>query len=660
MKMGKKLLCVIIVFLMTIGSVQSIMAEDTSDSESYEFGTLLKDGSGTKMGSEDFVPVSLDLSQVVETNIKDYSDCTSDPKDDFNYSSTACALTPGESKFIYYKEALEYGDKLVDMRIDINRTSDPIRSDYYFKEGLKTEDLNHIVVLDDNKVRFYGFGEFNGVGTVVDNRNTKRSTVEVTVSFYYQGSPFGVTGFLGIDDPDGSDYYFDNSSKRRLYYANAPLSEDKIGVAENKMLDEVYVVGSNGLYRNDSDLPVREMPFWDDAKLAIELVNENSFKVKYDMSNDYIIIPSMYSMYYKISYVMNDEDGPAAVNPNKDWTKYLNGESGILKEPTRAGYTFTGWTRTDVDPDDPRNDRIDDKDRGDKVFVANWVKTEYKLAYDPNTGYVDGKEKEHVVENEMDPNPQTIVIGNNDLQENKYTSTGYTFNGWNTKPDGTGIAYTNVYELVASKVEGAEDGAVVETLYAQWTPKEYQIIYNPNDDEKNPVKNPDAMETQLFNLVDNPDKWDSTYPFTYERPGYKFAGYKVENTGDTFENLQDFKEYLLKEEDQKVELFAQWKPWEYYIKYDGNGADNMNAMPTDTFSYFADKMTSKDNAFKRDGYRWAGFKITIDGNSRIIKTPEDFVKVLKAMAPYSSITLIAQWEKIPDESKYIPPVTGIE
>ena len=52
------------------------------------------------------------------------------------------------------------------------------------------------------------------------------------------------------------------------------------------------------------------------------------------------------------------------------------------------------------------------------------------------------------------------------------------------------------------------------------------------------------MDTQVFDLVKNPDEWDSAKEWKYERPGYNFVGYKIENDGETFKNPQDFKEYL--------------------------------------------------------------------------------------------------------------------
>ena len=50
------------------------------------------------------------------------------------------------------------------------------------------------------------------------------------------------------------------------------------------------------------------------------------------------------------------------------------------------------------------------------------------------------------------------------LLPNTYTKEGYTFTGWNTKPDGTGISYTDEQEV--NNLTADNNGTV--TLYAQW------------------------------------------------------------------------------------------------------------------------------------------------------------------------------------------------
>lgn len=63
---------------------------------------------------------------------------------------------------------------------------------------------------------------------------------------------------------------------------------------------------------------------------------------------------------------------------------------------------------------------------------------------------------------------------NTTIQANKYKRQGYKFTGWNTKPDGTGTAYTEGQTVTMPK-EGQS-----LNLYAQWQTVEYPLVYDLN------------------------------------------------------------------------------------------------------------------------------------------------------------------------------------
>jgi len=73
---------------------------------------------------------------------------------------------------------------------------------------------------------------------------------------------------------------------------------------------------------------------------------------------------------------------------------------------------------------------------------------------------------------EMDPQTQIANIPAA-LTTNAFEKTGYTFNGWNTKDDGTGTAYEDCAEY-------AFDADI--TLYAQWKVNEYMISWDTDGD----------------------------------------------------------------------------------------------------------------------------------------------------------------------------------
>ena len=61
------------------------------------------------------------------------------------------------------------------------------------------------------------------------------------------------------------------------------------------------------------------------------------------------------------------------------------------------------------------------------------------------------------------------------LHYNEFSRTGYSFAGWNTQPDGSGIAYDNEAVITAT---ATDKGPV--TLYAQWTVHQYTISFDSN------------------------------------------------------------------------------------------------------------------------------------------------------------------------------------
>lgn len=103
---------------------------------------------------------------------------------------------------------------------------------------------------------------------------------------------------------------------------------------------------------------------------------------------------------------------------------------------------------------------------------------QYKVIYKANTGgerfsgYMD--DSYHMYNNATEYEGETVTPVTH-LSANSYGRTGYVFTGWNTKPDGSGIAYADkaeIYNLSAADWNDkstwtAEDDGTI-TLYAQW------------------------------------------------------------------------------------------------------------------------------------------------------------------------------------------------
>ena len=173
----------------------------------------------------------------------------------------------------------------------------------------------------------------------------------------------------------------------------------------------------------------------------------------------------------------------------------------------RDGYTFTGWnTRADgtgeaVKPGDKR------VLNGEGRLYAQWTADPASITYHANVKDATG-----------DTAAQTGVTDQRTtLSANGYDRYGYTFTGWNTKPDGSGTGYL---PGAAHVMRGRLD------LYAQWTANPASITYHANaDDASGETKGGTGVTDQMVTVAAN----------GFRRDGYTFVGWNTrpDLSGDT-------------------------------------------------------------------------------------------------------------------------------
>ena len=125
-------------------------------------------------------------------------------------------------------------------------------------------------------------------------------------------------------------------------------------------------------------------------------------------------------------------------------------------KPVRTGYTFTGWNTDIKGKGTPYNAGSEygfDQNGGTATLYAQWKPITYKISYNGN-GSTDGT-----------TGASSHTYGTvSKLTANGFARAGYTFEGWNTKADGSGTAYNDRASI--SNLTTV-DGQTV-TLYAQW------------------------------------------------------------------------------------------------------------------------------------------------------------------------------------------------
>lgn len=133
---------------------------------------------------------------------------------------------------------------------------------------------------------------------------------------------------------------------------------------------------------------------------------------------------------------------------------------GELPVPVRDGYRFAGWEDSNGNPVD--SSTVMTSSTTVRIY-AKWTEQTYNIIYDANSG---ADAVSDMPANQSKPYTQPVKLSS--ATPSRY---GYIFNGWNTKPDGSGITYkggTN-YQTNADL-----------TLYAQWKGMEVRVSFDSN------------------------------------------------------------------------------------------------------------------------------------------------------------------------------------
>ena len=140
-----------------------------------------------------------------------------------------------------------------------------------------------------------------------------------------------------------------------------------------------------------------------------------------------------------------------------------------------------------------------------RTLYAQWG-LNYTVAYDANTA-----------DSGTVPIAQSSFVGspgvNLSLNTGNLRKVGYRLSGWNANPDGTGTPYA----LGASSVAFSGD----KTIYAQWTPAIYSVIYAPNGALT-------GVEPAAVTFTNGQAITVAPNSGALEKPGYTFDGWSTD------------------------------------------------------------------------------------------------------------------------------------
>ncbi|MCR4961577.1 MAG: InlB B-repeat-containing protein, partial [Lachnospiraceae bacterium] len=270
---------------------------------------------------------------------------------------------------------------------------------------------------------------------------------------------------------------------------------------------------------------------------------------------------------------------------------------------------------------------------GDRTIYVKLTPHKYKLSFDKNTDSIKDFKGEKL-KSSGNMKKQTVTFGKNTaITKNGYKVTGYTFTGWNTKPDGSGKSYSDKEEVLNLT---SESGEIIQ-LYAVWKKAEYTISYIGLDEE----------EVEKFALPTNYRIDDETITFE----PYKAA---IERTGYTFKNFYSDKKYknVLKSiksgSTGNKSVYVKMVANKYKLLFKRN-EESLEGKPkcsgkmsAQTVTY--DKKTKiSANAFKINGYTFTGWNTEADGTGKSYENKEEILNLTSGNG--ETITLYAQWQK---------------
>ena len=288
-----------------------------------------------------------------------------------------------------------------------------------------------------------------------------------------------------------------------------------------------------------------------------------------------------------------DTNGGPVVSP----IKYTVEDTFTLPYILRPGYEFAGWTLdgSGMLPSTPLI--IYPGTTGDLHYKAEWRLAEYTITMDLNGG--SGQEK------------VVYTITDEDFELPTPTRNGYEFVGW------TGERITTPQTSV--KIPKGSTGNKAYT--ANWKVIRYTITL---------VTNGGAVIASIRYTVED----SVTLPIPPERPGYEFAGWVLDGSGQ-FPSTP----MIIPEGSTGDRIYeAEWRVATYTITYVSHGkAYNWVQYTINNQIYFG--LPEEDPSYYLPGYTFVGWKIDgVSGTPRSYMLPK---------GSYGNRTATMLWEPIP-------------
>ena len=319
---------------------------------------------------------------------------------------------------------------------------------------------------------------------------------------------------------------------------------------------------------------------------------------------------------YKITY--NLDGGSMSGQP----TSYnVESSTFTLPTPTKTGHIFTGWTGSNGTTPQ-KTVAVNKGTRGNLSYMANWAPVSWTVKYDANGGTGTMADSKHVYES------------GSKLNQNQFSKTGYTFNGWQASrvrngktewlcantdnswidgnewyekdkiPSNRKIFY--FYDCQIMQISTYIDGDVI-TMHALWNVNTYtnQIGHwaegfkyrEGNNDNKNALRLKDTSFSASYksNIV-----MDSAKAVKIPN-GYYLRGLGTPEVDGTFKAYSIGLKLIQKPASMRFEYY--YDPISYSITYNFNGGINNSSNPSTYTVLYGVNLKAPTRA----GYTFAGW-----------------------------------------------------
>ena len=374
-------------------------------------------------------------------------------------------------------------------------------------------------------------------------------------------------------------------------------------IKENIKLYTKYVEVKNGvIFDDEGRIETKEVQEGKTVE-KIESKGKEGYTFKYwskdkinefDFNTPIVETITLYAVYEINSYTLIVNPNGGMYNGSLETKTYtLNyGEEKEIENPTKEGYTFTGWT---VSKENVLENNIVTMPSSDVTLEANYEINSYTLTVNPNGGMYNGS---------LETKTYTLNYGEEKEIENP-TKEGYTFTGWTVSKEN--VLENNIVTMPSSDV----------TLEANYEINSYTLTVNPNGGMYN-----GSLETKTYTLnygeekeIENPTK-----------EGYTFTGW----TSTVPEALN---EGIVTMPSSNVTLEANYEINSYTLTVNPNGGV-YNGTKEETvynLNYGEEKIVENPT---KEGYTFTGWTSTV---------PEALNEGIVTM-PSSNVTLEANYE----------------